>query len=127
MLSLIATLSRTPAGARGTIEALVANNLRMPVDKTDLAEVLGNLLENAVRHAAGRVRIIADCDQSGPSVAIEDDGTGSDGTSCSACSSAASASTNEETKVQVLGSPSSRTCWTPTDGSSTCQRPRSAH
>jgi signal transduction histidine kinase len=59
-----------------TFEALVANDLRMPVDKTDLAEVLGNLLENAVRHAARRVRITADCDKSGPSVAIEDDGKG---------------------------------------------------
>ena len=59
-----------------TFEPILASDLRVPVDKTDLAEVLGNLLENAARHATGRVRIVADCGEGGPSIAIEDDGTG---------------------------------------------------
>ena len=46
----------------------------MPLDRTDLAEVLGNLLENAARHAARRVRISADT--TGPAITIEDDGPG---------------------------------------------------
>ncbi len=58
--SLIATLARTPAGMRVTFEPQIADDVQVPLDRTDLAEVLGNLLENAARHAAGRVRIRAD-------------------------------------------------------------------
>src|SRR6266702_678749 len=74
--SLIATLSRTPDGARVVFEPKVADDLRVPLDRTDLAEVLGNLLENAVRHAAGRVRIAAERGSGGPSIMIADDGKG---------------------------------------------------
>ena len=49
--SLIATLSRTPQGDRVTFESKIADNVQIPLDRTDLAEVLGNLLENAARHA----------------------------------------------------------------------------
>ena len=73
--SLIATLSRTPQGVRVTFESKIADNVQMPLDRTDLAEVLGNLLENAVRHAAQRIRITAD-QNSGPSIVVEDDGAG---------------------------------------------------
>ena len=38
--------------------------------------MLGNLLENAARHAASRVRIAADRASAGPSIVIEDDGKG---------------------------------------------------
>jgi signal transduction histidine kinase len=48
----------------------------VPFDRTDLAEVLGNLLENAARHAKARVRISIVSGSSGPSIIIEDDGTG---------------------------------------------------
>lgn len=72
--SLIATLSRTPAGARIWFQADIAEIMQVPLDRTDLAEVLGNLLENAARHAATRVRIVAAA--GGPSIAIEDDGPG---------------------------------------------------
>jgi signal transduction histidine kinase len=74
--SLIATLSRTPAGARVTFERKIADGIRVPFDRTDLAEVLGNLLENAARHAAARVRIAAQNGPSGPSIIIDDDGKG---------------------------------------------------
>lgn len=70
---LIATLSRTPLGMRVTFEPQIADNVQVPLDRTDLAEVLGNLLENAARHAAHRVRISVD---SGVSIVIEDDGLG---------------------------------------------------
>ncbi len=71
--SLIATLSRTPAGGRVAFETQVFEDTRVPLDRTDLAEVLGNLLENAARHAAKRVRI-----STGPmsSIVVEDDGPG---------------------------------------------------
>ncbi len=71
--SLVATLSRTPFGMRVTFEQHIADDVQVPLDRTDLAEVLGNLLENAARHAAQRVRISAD---SAASIVIEDDGPG---------------------------------------------------
>ncbi len=74
--SLIATLARTPAGARLTFEVEIADDLRLPLDRTDLAEVLGNLLENAARHARARIRVSTAPGSGGPSVILEDDGKG---------------------------------------------------
>jgi signal transduction histidine kinase len=73
--SLIATLARTPAGARIAFEPRIADSVQIPLDRTDLAEVLGNLLENAARHATAKVLISASL-ADGPSIAIEDDGPG---------------------------------------------------
>lgn len=72
--SLVATLARTPTGLRVTFEPRITDDMDVPLDRTDLAEVLGNLLENAARHAASRVRITADPAE--PSIVIEDDGAG---------------------------------------------------
>ena len=72
--TILATLSRTPESAHVRFENLVADDLRVALDRSDLAEVLGNLIENAARHAAGFVRITAD--DSRPSVVVEDDGKG---------------------------------------------------
>jgi signal transduction histidine kinase len=72
--SLVATLARTPSGARISFESRVPGGLTIPWDRTDLAEVLGNLLENAARHAEDSVRITA---AGGPlAVIVEDDGPG---------------------------------------------------
>jgi signal transduction histidine kinase len=71
--SLVVTLARTPAGKRIRFEIRTGENQRLPIERTDLAEVLGNLLENATRHAAGLVRITAAPDQP---ITIEDDGEG---------------------------------------------------
>jgi signal transduction histidine kinase len=76
--SLIATLARTPGGARVTFELQVADAINVPFDRTDLAEVLGNLLENGARYARQCVRISALSGVSGPSITIEDDGQGID-------------------------------------------------
>ena len=35
-------------------ETIIAEDVSAPFDRTDLAEVLGNLLENATRHAKAR-------------------------------------------------------------------------
>ena len=72
--SLIATLSRTSAAQRLQFETCITGAPSVPLDRTDLAEVLGNLLENAARHAANRVRIGAD--GAGLAVTVEDDGPG---------------------------------------------------
>lgn len=73
--SLVATLARTPVGKRIRFEARIGENQRPSIDRTDLAEVLGNLLENAARHAAGLVRITAEHGLA-ESITIEDDGSG---------------------------------------------------
>jgi signal transduction histidine kinase len=74
--SLVATLARTPAGARVSFEQQIAGGFAIPLDRTDLAEVLGNVLDNAARHATARVRIAAAAGSSGPSIVVEDDGPG---------------------------------------------------
>jgi len=74
--SLVTILSRTPAGRSIGFEISIADGVWLPFDRTDLAEVLGNLLDNATRHARSRVRIVAAGD--GCSVAVEDDGEGID-------------------------------------------------
>ncbi len=74
--SLLSTLARTPDGSRMSFEQHIPEDAVLPLDRTDLAEVLGNLLENAARHASSRVRIAVLGGADGPSVAVEDDGPG---------------------------------------------------
>jgi signal transduction histidine kinase len=76
MHSLIGTLLRSLSGASVDFEIVIPENLSLPFDRTDLAEILGNLLDNAARHAKGRVRITARPGSSGMSLIIEDDGSG---------------------------------------------------
>ena len=52
----------------------VPEHVTLPLDRTDLAEVLGNLLDNATRYAKSRVRIVAHASPGGMTVAVEDDG-----------------------------------------------------
>ncbi|QWG18284.1 HAMP domain-containing histidine kinase [Bradyrhizobium sediminis] len=72
--SLVATLARTPDGARIACEIAMTDEVTVPFERADLAEVLGNLLENATRHARNRVRIAATAD--GRGITVEDDGAG---------------------------------------------------
>lgn len=72
--SLIMTLARTPVGAHVAFDIEVGDELIIPMDRTDLAEVLGNLLENAARHAESAVRVTAS--DTPLSVIVEDDGRG---------------------------------------------------
>lgn len=72
--SLIMTLARTPAGARVCVETSIPPGTCVPFERTDLAEVLGNLLDNAVRHAASQVRVTVLPGENG--ISVEDDGPG---------------------------------------------------
>ena len=72
--SVLATLARTPSANRIRFERSIPEGLRIPFDRTDLAEVLGNLLENAARHAKALVRITAIADPL--SMIVDDDGEG---------------------------------------------------
>lgn len=76
--SLVTIQSRTPAGARIDYQMQIPDYTAVRFDRTDLAEVLGNLLDNATRHARSRVRIATSCDADGFCIAIEDDGEGLD-------------------------------------------------
>lgn len=71
---LVATLSRTADGERVRFETHVPETLVLPFDRADLAEVLGNLLENAARYARSLVRVSAPA--TGSALAVDDDGPG---------------------------------------------------
>ncbi|WP_128925327.1 sensor histidine kinase [Bradyrhizobium guangxiense] len=73
--SLMLTLTRTPAAQRLEFKTCITGEPSVPLDRTDLAEVLGNLLENAVRHAKSQVRIGAAATVN-PAITVEDDGPG---------------------------------------------------
>jgi signal transduction histidine kinase len=75
--SLVATLGRTRDGERVAFEMRIPPGFVIPIDRQDIAEVLGNLLENAARHAASRVLVTAETAQ-GLALEVEDDGPGLD-------------------------------------------------
>ena len=75
--SLVATLGRTHDGERVVFETRIPPAVAIPMDRQDLAEVLGNLLENAARHAASRVLVSAEVAH-GFALHVEDDGPGLD-------------------------------------------------
>jgi signal transduction histidine kinase len=74
--ALTETLSRAQADARVTFAAEIAEGVSVPFDRTDLTEVLGNLLDNAARHAKQWVRVTAVPGPGGTCVIVEDDGSG---------------------------------------------------
>lgn len=72
--SLVSTVARTDTSGRIKYQIAVPDDLIVPFDRADLAEVLGNLLENATRHAKSLVRIQSNSD--GTAMTVEDDGPG---------------------------------------------------
>ncbi len=70
------TLHRTPAGAALKISIYCDSTLRVAIDKDDLAEILGNLIENAVKHAVHNVIVKASRVDQVVRIEIEDDGEG---------------------------------------------------
>lgn len=73
---VIAVVARTPAGATldWTVEIPASTVAR--IDPDDLAEALGNLIENAARHARSRVAVRAHGDAGLVTVTVADDGPG---------------------------------------------------
>ena len=74
--SLVSTVMRTDVGHHINYEMMIADDVIVPLDRADLAEVLGNLLENAARHAKSQVRVIACGAPDRPVISVEDDGPG---------------------------------------------------
>lgn len=73
---LAATVTRAHPGKPLAVDLAIPEALELPIDRTDLAEVLGNLLENSARHARHRIRVTATAKEGTETVAIEDDGQG---------------------------------------------------
>lgn len=69
-------LQRTPRGEELVWSMDLPMSLAARIDPADLAEALGNLLENAVRHAGSLVEISAMRDGDEVAIAIKDDGAG---------------------------------------------------
>ncbi|MGD9869030.1 MAG: sensor histidine kinase [Hyphomicrobiales bacterium] len=73
---LAATLARTPRGEEIAIAAEVGEDVKVRAAPDDLNDILGNLLDNAVRHAGARVRLRARAEGERIAFEVEDDGPG---------------------------------------------------
>ncbi len=73
---LIGTLKRTPQGETIKFTTNIKSGLAVSIESDDLNEILGNLLENAVRHANKKVRVHAIQHNSLVRFDVEDDGPG---------------------------------------------------
>lgn len=73
---VVGVLRRTPQGRKLSWEIDAADGLRVRMDAQDLAEILGNLAENAAIWAAGAVRIAGRRDGDTVTLRVEDDGPG---------------------------------------------------
>lgn len=69
-------VERTPAGERLDWSIDVPEALNARIDPDDLAEALGNLIDNAARHAASRISISATRDGDEMAIEVADDGPG---------------------------------------------------
>lgn len=74
--AIINTLRRTPQGENIDFEMKIEDGLTARVERDDLHEILGNLVENAVRHANHRVLVRAMQHGSLVRIDVEDDGAG---------------------------------------------------
>lgn len=75
---LVAVVERTEKGERVVFSVEVDPALRLPIDETDLAEMLGALIENASMHARRQVHIIGHRSGADIVLRVEDDGVGMD-------------------------------------------------
>jgi signal transduction histidine kinase len=73
---VVRVIERTAAGERLEWEVDIAVGLAARIDPDDLTEVLGNLVENAARHARTRVVIAARAGTEGVAITVRDDGPG---------------------------------------------------
>lgn len=69
-------VERIPAAEGKAITVDVPDDILLPVDGDDLNEMLGNLLDNAARHARSRIRVGWENAAGTISLLVEDDGPG---------------------------------------------------
>jgi signal transduction histidine kinase len=73
---VVAVVARTPAGARLDWSVDIPRQQSARIDPDDLAEAIGNLVENAARHARARVSIQTRRDSDFIVISVADDGSG---------------------------------------------------
>ncbi len=73
---VIAVVKRTPQGERLTFAINAPPGLAAAIDEADLAEILGNLIENAARYARTLVRVAAEDRGGATRISVTDDGPG---------------------------------------------------
>ncbi len=73
---VVAVVKRTPRGERIEFTVAAAPDLTAAVDETDLAEILGNLVENAARFARETVTVRGHASPEGSTIEVVDDGPG---------------------------------------------------
>ncbi len=73
---LVTVLEHTQSGERIAFDIEVPETLRLAIASDTLSEILGAVLENAVRYARRQVRVCASQDGSDIEIVIEDDGPG---------------------------------------------------
>ena len=73
---LVAVLRRIHADRPIALDIAIPADLAVAIDPQDLDEMIGNLLDNAWRHARGAIAIGAEADGPLVSLSIADDGTG---------------------------------------------------
>jgi signal transduction histidine kinase len=73
---LAAMLTRLAADRAITVDQAIAPDLILAMDPADFDEVAGNLIDNAVRHAAQRVTVSAERRGAMIAIVVEDDGPG---------------------------------------------------
>jgi len=73
---LIGTLKRTPKGDQIEFEPDIEPGLTVRAERDDLNDILGNLLENSVRHAMAKVRVRVKYRDPFVRFDVEDDGPG---------------------------------------------------
>lgn len=74
--SIVRTLRRTPNGENLDWTMDIGEDMKVALDRQDLAELLGNILENAAKWARSTVAIAARADGSRSILTIRDDGPG---------------------------------------------------
>lgn len=73
---VLAVVMRTPAGGKLAFEVECPPQLTARIDPDDLAEAIGNLLDNAARYARRRVLVKAGPEHSRVKIIVADDGPG---------------------------------------------------
>lgn len=73
---LMRALQRMPKGETITWDSGIPPEITLAVDPDDLAEMLGNLLENAVKWARHEIRLTGTRSAAGTDLSVEDDGPG---------------------------------------------------
>jgi signal transduction histidine kinase len=76
VVDLVVVMRRIHAERPLTIEMRMPDGLRVAVDPQDLDEMMGNLLDNAWRHAKSAISVTAAADWGLASIVIADDGPG---------------------------------------------------